>query len=158
MCFTCAVIRIQLANQVSISSYKKQNKQTNPCQRPKCFKIVLHIWKLSFTVAISIYSVALLTCVARLRVHGNHHFASSSSPGSQRTLQSGDTAGNLISICSWNITIKTQSGIQTSSFPWFGFRFSVSFSTWKISLFDTFVFLSLLKTKIHNPFILNVMM
>lgn len=47
-------------------------------------------------------TVCALTGVARLRVHGNHHFASCSSPRSQGALQRGDTAGCLVAVTSYN--------------------------------------------------------
>lgn len=43
-----------------------------------------------------------LTGVARLRVHGDHHFASRSSPGSQGALQRGDAAGRLVAVASYD--------------------------------------------------------
>lgn len=54
----------------------------------------------------------LLTGVAGLRVHRNHHLAACSSPGSQGALQRGDAAGRFVAICSWknhNASIQTLS-------------------------------------------------
>lgn len=65
--------------------------------------------------------VVLLTCVARLWVHRNHHFASCSPPGSQGALQSGDAAGRLVTISSWNITaFKYQNRDSNMFYPYLG--------------------------------------
>lgn len=50
------------------------------------------------------WKYVLLTRVARLWVHGNHHLASCSPPGGDGAVQGGDAAGGLISIGSCNIT------------------------------------------------------